>query len=80
MNIFVCVGSSCHLSGSARIVELMKNAVERNNLNDKVKLSGAFCLGKCTEGVSVKFDDEIVCGVSEDNFDETVQKYVLDKI
>ena len=42
MNIFVCVGSSCHLSGSARIVELMKSAVERNNLNDKVKLSGAF--------------------------------------
>lgn len=33
-----------------------------------------------TEGVSVKFDDEIVCGVSEDNFDETFQKYVLDKI
>lgn len=80
MNIFVCVGSSCHLSGSAKIVELMKNAVERNNLNDKVNLSGAFCLGKCTEGVSVKFDDEIVCGVSEDNFDETFQKYVLDKI
>lgn len=57
-----------------------EKAVERNNLNDKVKLSGAFCLGKCTEGVSVKFDDEIVCGVSEDNFDETFQKYVLDKI
>ena len=52
MNIFVCVGSSCHLRGSAKIVELIKDAVKENNLEDKIKLSGAFCLGKCTEGVS----------------------------
>lgn len=58
----------------------MKNAVERNNLKIRLSFPEAFCLGKCTEGVSVKFDDEIVCGVSEDNFDETFQKYVLDKI
>lgn len=50
MNIFVCVGSSCHLRGSAKIVELIKDAVKENNLEDKIKLSGAFCLGKCTEG------------------------------
>ena len=54
MNIFVCVGSSCHLRGSAKIVELIKDAVKENNLEDKIKLSGAFCLGKCTEGVSIK--------------------------
>lgn len=70
MNIFVCVGSSCHLRGSAKIVELIKDAVKENNLEDKIKLSGAFCLGKCTEGVSIKIDDEIICGVSPDNFDD----------
>ncbi|MGN1481210.1 NAD(P)H-dependent oxidoreductase subunit E [Porcipelethomonas sp.] len=80
MNIFICVGSSCHLSGSAKIIELMKSAVEKYNLSEKVNLSGAFCLGKCTEGVSVKIDDEIICGVSPENFDEIFEKYVLDKI
>lgn len=80
MNIFVCVGSSCHLRGSAKIVELIKYAVKENNLEDKIKLSGAFCLGKCTEGVSIKIDDEIICGVSPDNFDDIFKKHVLDKI
>ena len=79
-NIFVCVGSSCHLRGSAKIVELIKDAVKENNLEDKIKLSGAFCLGKCTEGVSIKIDDEIICGVSPDNFDDIFKKHVLDKI
>ena len=79
MNIFVCVGSSCHLRGSAKIVELIKDAVKENNLEDKIKLPGAFCLGKCTEGVSIKIDDEIICGVSPDNFDDIFKKHVLDK-
>lgn len=80
MNIFVCVGSSCHLRGSAKIVELIKSAVKNNNLEDKIKLSGAFCLGKCTEGVSIKIDDEIICGVSPENFDDIFKRNVLDKI
>ena len=64
MKVYVCVGSSCHLRGSYDIINLMKERLEENGLADKVELSAAFCLGKCTEGVSVKVDDEIICGVS----------------
>lgn len=53
--------------------------LEENGLTDKVNLGAAFCLGKCTDGVSVKIDDEIICGVSTDNFDEIFEKYVLKK-
>ncbi len=77
MNISVCVGSSCHLRGSYAIIELMKSSLERYGLNDKVNLGAAFCLGKCTEGVSIRFDDEIVSGVSEQNFDEVFKTHVL---
>lgn len=79
MKVFVCVGSSCHLRGSYDIINLMKENIAKNNLEDTVELSGAFCLGKCTEGVSIKVDDEIICGVSKDNFDEIFNKYVLKK-
>lgn len=48
MNIYVCVGSSCHLKGSYQIIDLMKKALEENGLTDQVNLSAAFCLGKCT--------------------------------
>lgn len=81
MNIYVCVGSSCHLKGSYDIINLMKESIEKNGLTDKVNLSAAFCLGKCTtEGVSIKVNDEVICGVSKDNFDEMFQKHILSQI
>ncbi|PKM48957.1 MAG: hypothetical protein CVV02_18155 [Firmicutes bacterium HGW-Firmicutes-7] len=77
MNIYVCVGSSCHLKGSYDIIELMKEAIEKNELTEKVNLSAAFCLGKCTSGVTIKIEDEIICGVSANNFHEIFNKNVL---
>jgi len=80
MNVAVCVGSSCHLRGSYNIIELLKQRLEENGLTDKVDLRAAFCLGKCTDGVSIKVDDEIVCGVSTDNFDEVFEKHILSQV
>ena len=80
MNVAVCVGSSCHLRGSYNIIELLKQHLEEHGLTDKVDLRAAFCLGKCTDGVSIKVDDEIVCGVSAANFDEIFQKYILSRV
>ena len=80
MNIYVCVGSSCHLKGSYQIIELMKKALEDNGLTDQVNLSAAFCLGKCTHGVSIKVDDEIVTGLNRDNFDDIFAGSVLAKL
>ena len=80
MNIYVCVGSSCHLKGSYQIIDLMKKALEENGLTDQVNLSAAFCLGKCTHGVSIKVDDEIVTGLNRDNFDDIFAGSVLAKL
>ena len=75
MKICVCVGSSCHLKGSYDIINLMKYG-----LTDTVDLSAAFCLGKCTHGVSIKVDDEIVTGLNRDNFDDIFAGSVLAKL
>lgn len=81
MTILVCVGSSCHLKGSYDIINLMKENIAKNNLQDKVILKATFCLGKCgVAGVSIKVDDQIITGVTKDNFDEIFNKYVLSKI
>lgn len=80
MNVYICVGSSCHLKGSYDIIELMKSKISANNLDSKVCLKAAFCLGKCTEGVTIKVEDEIICGVSKENFDEIFEKYILSKV
>jgi len=78
MNIHVCVGSSCHLKGSYQVINLMKEHLERNGLTEKVNLSAAFCLGKCTNGVTIKVDDKIICGVSPVNFEDVFRKHILE--
>jgi Respiratory-chain NADH dehydrogenase 24 Kd subunit. len=80
MNVCVCVGSSCHLKDSYNIINLMLEALKDNNLEDKVNLSASFCLGRCTDGVTIKIDDEIICGVSKDNFASIFSEYVLKKL
>lgn len=77
MDIYVCIGSSCHLKGSYDIISLFKENIEKHKLEDKVNLKASFCLGKCTSGVSVKINDEIITGVSKENFNDIFNKYVL---
>ena len=79
--IQVCVGSSCHIKGSAEIVELFEKAVEEYNIADEVVLSGSFCIGKCNRiGVTVQVNDDVHVGVTRENFREFFKKNVLDAI
>jgi NADH:ubiquinone oxidoreductase subunit E len=63
MNIYICVGSSCHLKGSYDIIQLVKEALKEYHLEDKVNLSAAFCLGKCTDGVTEFFNNQVLTKV-----------------
>lgn len=80
MNIYICVGSSCHIKGSYDIIQLMKEAVAAHQLEDKINLSAAFCLGHCTDGVTVKIDEELICGVSKESFPDFFENQVLTRL
>ena len=78
MIIQICVGSSCHLKGSAEIVELFQKAVEEYHLETEGTLAGSFCIGKCNRiGVTVQVDDEIYTGVTREGFKEFFNEKVL---
>ena len=78
MIIQVCVGSSCHLKGSADIVELFQNAIQEHKLEDEITLAGSFCIGKCNRvGVTVQIDDDIHTGITRENFKEFFSEKVL---
>lgn len=81
MTIAVCMGSSCHVKGSKPIVEMLKEKIKAENLEDKVTLTGSICLGQCASGgVNMKIDDEIVTGVNRDNFDSFFADKVFAKL
>ena len=58
MKVTICVGSTCHLLGSRTVVEKFQALVAENGLEDKVELSGKFCMNKCGEGVCVTIDGQ----------------------
>lgn len=77
----ICVGSSCHLKGSQRIVELFQKYLKEYDLENEVVLSGSFCMGKCNRvGVTVQVDDVVHSGITEDNFSDFFRANILDVV
>ena len=79
MKVTVCIGSSCHIKGSRQVVEYLQNRISENGLEDKVKLGGTFCMGKCQQGVCVSVDDDFF-SVTPETVDEFFSKEVIAKV
>ena len=74
----VCVGSSCHLKGSAEIVELLERAVEEHGIQEDVVLTGSFCIGKCNRvGVTIQVNDDVHVGITVENFSDFFRNNIL---
>ena len=81
MIIQICVGSSCHLKGSAEIVALLQKAVEEHHLENDVTLAGSFCTGQCNRiGVTIQVDDDVYTGITVSGFNEFLQDKILAKL
>ena len=79
MKVTVCIGSSCHIKGSRHIVEALQNLISQNGLDEKVKLSGTFCLGKCQQGVCVTVDEEFY-SVTPETVEEFFENNIKAKV
>ena len=77
IDIYVCIGSGCHLKGSYQIIEKLKLLIAANTAKAEVKLLASFCQSCCTEGVVLKIGDELVKGVTPDNIEELFMGKVL---
>ena len=74
----ICVGSSCHLKGSADIVELFEKSIEEYSLQDEIVLVGSFCIGKCNRtGVTIQVNDDIHVGITKESFKEFFMEHIL---
>ena len=80
MKICICIGSSCYLKGTEKVIERLQQLIKENKLINDVELSGSFCLGRCAEGVSMLIDEEPIQNVNINNIDEIFLEKVLKKI
>lgn len=79
MKVTVCIGSSCHIKGSRQVVEQLQELIAKNDLGDKVELAGAFCMGRCQEGVCATVDGEFF-SVSPDTVNDFFEQNIRAKV
>ena len=79
IKITICIGSSCHLKGSRRVVEQLQNLISEKGVGDKVELGGTFCIGNCQQGVCVTVNDAFY-SVTPETVEEFFANEVLAKI
>ena len=75
LKITVCIGSSCHIKGSRKVVEQLQSLIASNGLGEKVELCGTFCLGECQQGVCVT-----VNGAFHSVSPETVEEFFAEEV
>ncbi len=81
MIVQICVGSSCHLKGSEKLVDLFQKAIAEQKLEDDITLAGSFCTGQCNRiGVTVTVNDSVFTGITPENFDSFFKDKVLNSL
>ena len=74
MVVQVCIGSACHLKGSYDVIKSMQKFIEEENLDSRVTLKSSFCLGECSDAVSVRVNDDPVESVTPEQAKSFLKK------
>ncbi|APC39702.1 2Fe-2S ferredoxin [Clostridium estertheticum] len=86
-HVFVCTSSRingtqkgyCHSNDSTEIVTNFIEAIEENDISDKVMVTNSGCLGLCNEGqIVIVYPEGTWYGkVTPDDVDEIVQSHLI---
>lgn len=80
ISLNVCVGSACHIKGSYNVIQTFQQIIEEYDLSSKVEAKAIFCLGHCSEGVSVRIDNNEVHNISAATARKFFETEVLSKL
>ena len=80
MLVKICIGSACHLKGSYDIINYLKEHIAEDNLGEKITLKASFCLGQCSEAVSVQVNEDAIQSVSPDSVESFYEALVKESL
>ncbi|MFZ5974716.1 MAG: (2Fe-2S) ferredoxin domain-containing protein [Bacillota bacterium] len=80
LDIYVCIGSSCHLKGSYEVVERLKTLILKNKLSNRVTLKASFCMGDCTHPVCMRIEEQHFNGITPQDIDDFFKKEILSRV
>ncbi|HOC31306.1 MAG TPA: (2Fe-2S) ferredoxin domain-containing protein [Armatimonadota bacterium] len=76
-DMFLCMGSACHQAGVYDVLPKLQKLLAENGLDDTIELKGAFCLGPCTKGIVLTFEDHVFTRLSPANVEHQFRTKIL---
>ncbi|SDE60491.1 (2Fe-2S) ferredoxin domain-containing protein [Sporomusa acidovorans] len=66
LKLSICFGSACHLRGAYSVLNAFKALIDKYQIQSEIDIEGNFCQGRCTEGVVIKLNDEMITNVAKE--------------
>jgi NADH:ubiquinone oxidoreductase subunit E len=76
-NLFLCMGSACHQIGVYEVLPRLQTLLKNHHLEEQIILKGSFCLELCSQGITMKFQDQHICDITPQNVDEKFALEIL---
>jgi len=73
----LCMGSVCHQLGVYELLPQVRRLLIEYQLEDKVELKGAFCLGPCRDGMVIRLKNKFFTNITVDNMEQKFRQEIL---
>jgi len=80
ITIEICMGSSCFLRGSGKIVDRFRDLIAAHGLEQRVVLKGSFCMERCANGVTVKIGERVFTRLTPEDIDRIFGEEILQEL
>ncbi|MHC5082992.1 MAG: [FeFe] hydrogenase, group A [Planctomycetota bacterium] len=74
LEVSVCVGTSCYLRGSQKLLEDIMKYVKDQNLHEQVEVRATFCFEACEQGPTVRVGETVLQKATAENICEEMNK------
>jgi len=69
----VCVGTSCYVQGSQKILHDVINYLDRYDLKDRIDIEATFCMEKCGDSPNIVLDGTVISEADSDKVLKTLK-------
>ncbi|MEJ5228561.1 MAG: [Fe-Fe] hydrogenase large subunit C-terminal domain-containing protein [Pseudothermotoga sp.] len=70
----VCLGTSCYMKGSYKLLSKLVDFVKEDDLSDEVEITGTFCFENCGKSPNVMVDDKLVSEATFEKVKEVLRE------
>ncbi|MGD1809038.1 (2Fe-2S) ferredoxin domain-containing protein [Dapis sp. BLCC M126] len=79
-NLYLCMGSACHQLGVYEVLPKLQSMISEYKLEDTIELKGSFCLESCSDGIVMKYKNQVFIKINSENIEQKFRDEILPSI